>query len=92
MEYEFYGAMRTAELVPGGASTPVTSHNRAEYVEAYTRWALTDSVQAQFRAFAHGFHQVWMAGCAMGMALVQHAHATLSTCARYKVLIVSACT
>ena len=58
MEYEYYGAMKRHELLPGGGRMAVTEANRQRYVELYTEWLLTRSVQKQFEAFAHGFHQV----------------------------------
>ena len=47
-----------SELVPGGDSIPVTAANRREYVELYVRHWLSDSVHAQFEAFARGFAQL----------------------------------
>ena len=47
-----------SELVPGGGNVPVTSANRREYVELYVRHWLSDSVHAQFEAFARGFAQL----------------------------------
>lgn len=58
VEVEYFGTTRKEELKPGGASIPVTAANREEYVHLYTRWLLTTSVEQQFTAFAHGFHQV----------------------------------
>jgi hypothetical protein len=58
VEYEYYGVMKREELLPGGSKTPVTNANRAQYVELYTDWLLSRSVEKQFNAFAHGFHQV----------------------------------
>jgi hypothetical protein len=58
VEYEFYGEIRTVELIPGGSSVPVTAENRRKYVELYTKWVLTDSISRHFSAFAEGFHQV----------------------------------
>ena len=46
-----------AHLSPA-AQIAVTEQNRAEYVELYTDWLQTKSVQAQFRAFSQGFHNV----------------------------------
>lgn len=63
MEYEFFGDMVKAELVPGGSSIPVTSANRQQYVDVYCEWLLTKSIEQQFRAFFQGFHQVGGAKC-----------------------------
>ena len=37
---------------------PVTAENRQEYVDLYTQWLLTKSIQSQFNAFHRGFHNV----------------------------------
>ena len=58
VEYEYYGALKRHELLPGGGRMAVTEANRQRYVELYTEWLLTRSIQKQFEAFAHGFHQV----------------------------------
>jgi hypothetical protein len=58
VEYEAYGAHVKVELVPGGASVPVTAANRGAFVEAYTGWLLGGSIADQFAAFASGFHRV----------------------------------
>lgn len=57
VEYDYFGELRTQELQPGGSGLPVTNANRLEFVQLYTKWLLHDSVQAQFAAFAHGFHE-----------------------------------
>ena len=46
------------ELVPGGASKPVTNENRTEYVALYVNYLLDVSVETQFRAFERGFRKV----------------------------------
>jgi ubiquitin-protein ligase E3 A len=43
---------------PPGAAIPVTDANRHEYVRAYARWMLCDSVASQFQAFRRGFIRV----------------------------------
>jgi hypothetical protein len=58
VELEFYGTKRRHELMPGGSGVPVTASNRHKYVELYVEWLLSRSVEKQFGAFAHGFHQV----------------------------------
>lgn len=50
--------MKTVELVPGGASMPVTQANKRAYVHAYLKWLLVDSIAPQFKAFARGFTSV----------------------------------
>lgn len=41
------------------STTPAKRFNALQYVELYTEWLLSKSVEKQFHAFAHGFHQVW---------------------------------
>lgn len=50
--------MRCVELLPGGADVPVTSGNRAAFVNLYVQHVLDILVSKQFAAFAAGFHQV----------------------------------
>lgn len=57
-EFEAFGEIKHRELIPGGANIPVTGENRQEYVQAYTKWVLDDSISRQFKAFARGFHTV----------------------------------
>lgn len=49
------GVTRTYELIPHGAQLAVTGLNRAEFVDRYCRWYLTDAVATQFDAFCRGF-------------------------------------
>ena len=55
---EVYGAQRSVELVPGGASIKVGAANRAAYVQAYVDWKLGTSIERQFSAFHRGFERV----------------------------------
>ena len=64
VEYDYYGELRRHELKPGGSQVAVTSDNRQEYVDLYTKWLLHDSIGNQFAAFAHGFHEV-MRSCSV---------------------------
>ena len=57
VEYEAFGEKKQVELLPGGASIPVTAGNRAQFVELYSAWLLTGSVADQFAAFASGFQR-----------------------------------
>jgi alpha-tubulin suppressor-like RCC1 family protein len=52
------GQERKKELKPGGASIPVTSSNKEEYVMLYVKWLLADSVEPQYAEFERGFMQV----------------------------------
>ena len=65
VEFEYYGAARHHELLPGGSKVPVTAANRKRYVELYVEWLLSRSVEKQFSAFAHGFHQVSSRGLSL---------------------------
>jgi len=55
---ESFGEVQTVDLIPGGSKIPVTRANRKQYVAAYLKWLLVDSVARQFTAFARGFHTV----------------------------------
>ncbi|GAA6022166.1 hypothetical protein JCM10207_003931 [Rhodosporidiobolus poonsookiae] len=57
-EYEAWGETVEVELVERGREVPVTKANREEFVRLYTAFHLTDSVSAQFDAFAEGFREV----------------------------------
>ena len=51
--------MLTVPLVPNGEETVVTWERRSEYVLAYLKYELTDSVQGPYKAFSEGFQQVF---------------------------------
>lgn len=53
-----FGESKRRELKPGGASIPVTSSNKEEYVMLYVKWLLVDSIYAQYEAFERGFMRV----------------------------------
>ena len=55
VSYQTLGAMRTAELVPGGADLALTAANAREYVAHYADWVLSRSVRREFAAFRRGF-------------------------------------
>lgn len=63
------GMQRRHELKPGGASIPVTSTNREEYVELYARFLVVESVARQFEKFKQGFMRVM--GGAPSMSLLR---------------------
>ncbi|XP_043917379.1 probable E3 ubiquitin-protein ligase HERC4 isoform X2 [Protopterus annectens] len=44
-----------AELIPDGEATPVTRHNRKQYVDAYVDYVFNTSVKKNFEDFAYGF-------------------------------------
>jgi E3 ubiquitin-protein ligase HERC4 len=53
-----FGEVVTVPLVPGGSSVPVTMDNCTEYVRAYVRHVLDESVKEPFVAFDEGFKRV----------------------------------
>eukprot|EP00826_Nyctotherus_ovalis_P015080 TRINITY_DN1424_c0_g1_i14.p1 TRINITY_DN1424_c0_g1~~TRINITY_DN1424_c0_g1_i14.p1 ORF type:complete len:288 (-),score=79.02 TRINITY_DN1424_c0_g1_i14:182-1045(-) len=59
VEVDSYGAKRTVELVPGGASIDVTQENKHEYVEKYLDWLFNSSVESFFEAFKKGFYKLY---------------------------------
>ena len=56
--YEAFGEPATVELRAGGAATPVTGENRAEYVQAYCDWVLNRSVAEALAEFRRGFSKL----------------------------------
>jgi len=50
--------VQSVDLVPGGASIPVTMDNRQEYVDAYVKYTMTYAVVKPFEAFESGFMRV----------------------------------
>src|SRR5437868_4531952 len=72
VSYAAFGQVVNHDLIPNGSSVPVTNDNRAgmnyspsqgrlkipEYISAYVKWALDDSVAKQFAAFSKGFFKV----------------------------------
>ena len=53
-----FGEVVTIPLIPGGASVPVTKDNLTEYVRAYVKYVLDESVKEPFLAFDEGFKRV----------------------------------
>jgi len=58
VQYEYFGAIRTFDLLPGGEKIPVTQENKQKYVDCYIRYILLDSVKEQIGAFSQGFNMV----------------------------------
>jgi hypothetical protein len=56
--YEAWGKVQTHELIPDGASVPVTRDNRRSYVRKYIHWLVHDSVRTPLKAFLRGFGMV----------------------------------
>ncbi len=57
-EHDFFGAIRTVELKPGGSNIPVTNDNRQEFVHLLTLHYLDTGIVRQFGSFAKGFFSV----------------------------------
>ncbi|XP_057857304.1 uncharacterized protein LOC131066540 isoform X2 [Cryptomeria japonica] len=58
VSYDYFGELRTYDLLPDGGDIPVTNENRQRYVDLYVRYLLCDSIQSQFNAFSNAFQQV----------------------------------
>ncbi|ORY03980.1 hypothetical protein K493DRAFT_206334, partial [Basidiobolus meristosporus CBS 931.73] len=57
-EYEVFGEVQQAPLIPNGENIPVTKNNRQEYVTKYSQFLLTDAITNQFEPFKRGFYHV----------------------------------
>lgn len=53
-----FGEVTTVPLIPGGSTVTVTMENRTEYVRAYVKYVLDESVKEPFLAFDEGFKRV----------------------------------
>ncbi|KAI9266359.1 hypothetical protein EDC94DRAFT_35995 [Helicostylum pulchrum] len=58
VDVQSFGHVLTCDLKPDGAKTLLTSENSAEFVDLYTRFVLSKSVEKQFNAFREGFQLV----------------------------------
>eukprot|EP00850_Spirogloea_muscicola_P003742 SM000015S01242 [mRNA] locus=s15:773139:784742:- [translate_table: standard] len=58
VSYEYYGEVRTHDLVPNGGEVMVNNSNREQYVKLYVQYVLTESIATQFDAFSRGFLKV----------------------------------
>jgi len=58
VSYDYFGELRTYDLLPNGGNIPVTNENRHRYVDLYLKYLLCDSIESQFHAFSDAFHQV----------------------------------
>ncbi|KAK4533821.1 hypothetical protein CCYA_CCYA19G4703 [Cyanidiococcus yangmingshanensis] len=65
IDYNYWGEIRTHELIPNGRNIAVTRENRNEFAQLYTRYLLVDSVHEQFDAFARGFSLLLSRGVAL---------------------------
>jgi len=57
-QFEYFGAIKTVPLKPGGSGIAVTTANVKEYVELMTDYLLNKSVEKQFEALKRGFLRV----------------------------------
>ncbi|KAI8322422.1 HECT-domain-containing protein [Martensiomyces pterosporus] len=58
VEYDDLGEIRTHELIPGGASTPLTVDNREEFIDKYADFIFNVSCKDQFTEFKAGFDRI----------------------------------
>ncbi|KAG2213365.1 hypothetical protein INT47_009038 [Mucor saturninus] len=58
VDIQSFGHVFTCDLKPDGAKTLLTNENSAEFVELYTQFVLSKSVEKQFNAFREGFQIV----------------------------------
>eukprot|EP00198_Chlamydomonas_reinhardtii_P006699 XP_001696035.1 predicted protein [Chlamydomonas reinhardtii] len=79
VETEVFGSRRAVPLIPGGQHVPVTGANVGRYVARLCEWTLGEAVEAQFRAFATGFHQVRVCG-GPALSLFRHEELELLIC------------
>lgn len=57
-EIDHYGERKSFSLVHNGTNTPVTNANRLDFVHAFVKFYLHDSVSKQFDPFKRGFFAV----------------------------------
>ncbi|XP_058798265.1 probable E3 ubiquitin-protein ligase HERC4 [Phymastichus coffea] len=55
---EVFGEKKVYELIRNGSKTPVTIHNKNQFVDLYVDYILNKSVNSHFKAFYKGFHKV----------------------------------
>lgn len=58
VDIQSFGHVFTCDLKPDGAQTQLTNENSAEFVDLYTQFVLSKSVEKQFNAFREGFQIV----------------------------------
>jgi hypothetical protein len=58
IEYECFGRQYTYDLIPNGASVPVTRENCRDFVDRYVHFLLNTSVSKPFHAFKEGFDEL----------------------------------
>eukprot|EP01126_Amoeba_proteus_P011284 TRINITY_DN1452_c0_g3_i8.p2 TRINITY_DN1452_c0_g3~~TRINITY_DN1452_c0_g3_i8.p2 ORF type:complete len:306 (-),score=59.00 TRINITY_DN1452_c0_g3_i8:68-985(-) len=58
INYEYYGTVRTHNLIPNGNQISVNLENKQQYVDTYVNYLLNSSVESQFEAFKAGFQSL----------------------------------
>lgn len=58
VDIQSFGQVFTCDLKPSGAKIQLTNNNRSEFVDLYTQFVLSKSVEKQFNAFREGFQLV----------------------------------
>ncbi|KAJ1749835.1 hypothetical protein LPJ55_003620 [Coemansia sp. RSA 990] len=58
IEYEDLGELRTHELIPGGAHTLLTIHNRDLFIDKYVDFVFNTGCEKQFSEFKSGFDRI----------------------------------
>ncbi|KAJ1812025.1 hypothetical protein LPJ75_003860, partial [Coemansia sp. RSA 2598] len=58
VEYDNVGELRTFELIPNGAQTPLTTSNRELFIDKYVEFVFDKSCESQFLAFKSGFDRI----------------------------------
>ncbi|CAO3628009.1 unnamed protein product [Mucor hiemalis] len=58
VDIQSFGHVFTCDLKQNGANTQLTNENRSEFVDLYTHFVLSKSVEKQFDAFREGFQLV----------------------------------
>ncbi|KAJ2229582.1 hypothetical protein IWW45_006141 [Coemansia sp. RSA 485] len=58
VEYDNVGELRTFELIPNGAHTPLTIANRELFIDKYAEFVFDKSCEKQFLAFKSGFDRI----------------------------------
>lgn len=58
VDIQSFGHVFTCDLKQNGAKTQLTNENKSEFVDLYTQFVLSKSVEKQFEAFREGFQLV----------------------------------
>jgi hypothetical protein len=55
---DFFGQMKTQDLIPNGRNIPVTNENKFDYVKKVSFYKLYGSIKDQIDAFVQGFYEL----------------------------------